>query len=342
MAFLIDQLNNSGLFAQSAYSAGIATCDSDGNIITATYLTGVDLTPYQTTADMINYQTVSGMTAYATTGDVANKLDTTAFGDVSGTFLTAHQSLDDYATTAWVDSQGYLTAHQPISADEWNNVYDTVNVYSGSWTGSESSPTASVDSNGSIDIVSSNNTVYFDVNGTWFNNAVNSALPTSAAQWNSNYDTVNTNSGVWGGSALNISAGEGVKVTLVNNNLVFSTDETVLWETTSNNATACSFSENWQNFEKIDVYAMTNDNIGFVTTFPNYSRIGQVTLRNAFYSTAYGVYDKLATFNMTTGGMTSLKQCVARFGPGSAQYSFTTGDGIWLKKVVGINRINNA
>lgn len=204
MAFLIDQLNNSGLFAQSAYSASIATCDSDGNIITATYLSSVDLTPYQTTADMINYQTVSGMSAYATTGAVNNKLDTTAFSDVSGTFLTAHQSLDGYATTAWVDSQGYLTAHQPISADEWNNVYDTVNVYSGSWTGSESSPTASVDSNGSIDIVSSNNTVYFDVNGTWFNNAVNSAVdvPTGVMVESAcEYNAVNEISG-YNGSAI--------------------------------------------------------------------------------------------------------------------------------------------
>ena len=246
MAFLIDQLNNSGLFAQSAYSASISTCDSDGNVITATYLSSVDLTPYQTTA---------GMTAYATTGDVANKLDTTAFSDVSGTFLTAHQSLDGYATTAWVDSQGYLTAHQPISADEWNNVYDTVNVYSGSWTGSESSPTASVDSNGSIDIVSSNNTVYFDVNGTWFNNAVNSALPTSAVQWNSNYNTVNTNSGVWGGSALNISAGDGVKVTLVNNNLVFSTDETVIWSgDATTTETAINLSEPLTAFNKVEIW----------------------------------------------------------------------------------------
>ena len=195
MAFLIDQLNNSGLFAQSAYSACIATKDSDGNDITATYLTGVDLTPYQTTA---------GMTAYATTGDVANKLDTTAFSDVSGTFLTAHQSLDGYATTAWVDSQGYLTAHQPISADEWNDVYNTVNVYSGSWTGSETSPTASVDSYGSIDIVSSNNTVYFDVNGTWFNDAVNSAVdvPTGVMVESAcEYNAVNEISG-YNGSAI--------------------------------------------------------------------------------------------------------------------------------------------
>lgn len=33
------------------------------------------------------------------------------------------------------NSASYLTAHQPISADEWNNVYDTVQTNSGSWTG---------------------------------------------------------------------------------------------------------------------------------------------------------------------------------------------------------------
>jgi len=129
-------------------------------------------------------------------GAIDNKLDTTSFSDVSGTFLTAHQSLDGYATTAWVDSQGYLTAHQPISANEWNNVYDTVNVYSGSWTGSETSPTASVDSNGSIDIVSSNNTVYFDVNGTWFNDAVNSAVTGTQGDAEVNA-AVHNNSATW-------------------------------------------------------------------------------------------------------------------------------------------------
>lgn len=112
MAFLIDTIDSSGLFAQSANSATIATKDSNGNDITATYLTGVDLTPYQTTADMVNYQTTADMSAYATTGDVANKLDTSAFSDVSGTFLTAHQ---------------------PISAEEWNETYETVQTNSANW-----------------------------------------------------------------------------------------------------------------------------------------------------------------------------------------------------------------
>lgn len=271
MAFIIDTINGSGLYAQSAASASIATCDSDGNIITATYLTGVDLTPYQTTA---------GMTAYATTGDVENKLDTTAFSDVSGTFLTAHQSLDGYATTAWVDSQGYLTAHQPISADEWNNVYDTVNVYSGSWTGSESSPTASVDSYGSIDIVSSNNTVYFDVNGTWFNNAVNSAVdvPTGVMVESAcEYNAVNEISGYNGSAIAQYGADKqwlqhddtivhvansaqyafGCNVSALQR--LMGIDETVLWEGVMS-ATGVTADLNYpaKNFNKIKIYVYPN------------------------------------------------------------------------------------
>ena len=186
MAFLIDQLNNSGLFAQSAYSACIATKDSNGNDITATYLTGVDLTPYQTTADMVNYQTTAGMTGYATTGDVANKLDTTAFSDVSGTFLTAHQSLDGYATTAWVDSQGYLTAHQPISADEWNSSYETVQTNSGSWGGG-SIDTIPVVSISPLVTGFSGDSAYMAIESSALN--LSSYVPVSALTFANNYLT---------------------------------------------------------------------------------------------------------------------------------------------------------
>lgn len=66
--------------------------------------------------------------------DISNKLDATAFSTVSGTFLTAHQNLDEYATIVWVKEQGYISAHQPISADEWNSCYDTVCANSGTWS----------------------------------------------------------------------------------------------------------------------------------------------------------------------------------------------------------------
>ena len=65
--------------------------------------------------------------------DISNKLDTTAFSTVSGDFLTAHQNLDEYATQEWVNNQGFLKEHQPISANEWNDVYETVVTNSGTW-----------------------------------------------------------------------------------------------------------------------------------------------------------------------------------------------------------------
>ena len=65
---------------------------------------------------------------------------------------------------------------------------------------------------------------------------------------------VQTNSGSWGGSALPISAGPGIKVNLVDNTLVFSNDETVLFETTAvYGAGVCNLSESLKNFERIGV-----------------------------------------------------------------------------------------
>jgi len=82
----------------------------------------------------------------------------------------------------------------------------------------------------------------------------------SADEWNDCYDNVNTNSGAWGGSALPISAGPGIKVNLVDNTLVFSNDETVLWSgswkpgngTVVTNS-AIEISESVSNFEYIRI-----------------------------------------------------------------------------------------
>ena len=69
---------------------------------------------------------------------------------------------------------------------------------------------------------------------------------------------VQTNSGAWGGSALPISAGNGIKVNLVDNTLVFSNDETLLWEDNTDPAEGIngtkSINETVSNFENIDVY----------------------------------------------------------------------------------------
>ena len=83
--------------------------------------------------------------------DVSNKLDTTAFSTVSGDFLTEHQNLDEYATQEWVNNKGFLTEHQPISANEWNDVYETVVANSGTWE---------TESDWEPDIISASNNAY--------------------------------------------------------------------------------------------------------------------------------------------------------------------------------------
>ena len=70
---------------------------------------------------------------YLVDDDITGKLDKSQYAVDSATFLTAHQNLDDYATQEWVNNQGFLTEHQPISADEWNDVYETVVANSGTW-----------------------------------------------------------------------------------------------------------------------------------------------------------------------------------------------------------------
>lgn len=67
-------------------------------------------------------------------------------------------------------------------------------------------------------------------------------------------NNVTTNSGVWGGSALPISAGPGIKFDMVNGTLVASNDETILFETTAvYGAGVCNLSESLKNFERIGV-----------------------------------------------------------------------------------------
>jgi hypothetical protein len=82
-----------------------------------------------------------------------------------------------------------------------------------------------------------------------------SAINNSAITDVSLNNIVQTNSGAWGGDALPISAGPGIKVNLVDNTLVFSNDETVLWE---NNGTlyavgqTINFNESPSAFEKLE------------------------------------------------------------------------------------------
>lgn len=149
---LISEINNSGIFAQSAISASISTKDSLGRDITATYLTEHQTIPsakWEDTSDLVQsnsakwneieeYETNSAsyLTAHQ---DISDKLDTTAFSTVSGTFLTAHQDLSNYATTGDLNNASStlsgaidyisgvaITAHQDITNKLDTTAFSTV------------------------------------------------------------------------------------------------------------------------------------------------------------------------------------------------------------------------
>ena len=66
-------------------------------------------------------------------------------------------------------------------------------------------------------------------------------------------DLVSTQSANWGGSALALSAGLGVKLDMVGNTLVASTDETVLW-TGSSNTGSMNLLESKNHFQKLNFH----------------------------------------------------------------------------------------
>lgn len=216
MAMLIDQIDSSGLFAQSAYSASIATHDSVGNVITATYLTAHQ--------------------------DISNKLDTTAFSTVSGNFLTAHQDLSNYVTETDLEStSATITAMIPSTAglateSDLQIVSGGLDYVSGSLTGYLTTGQYETDSavfNAKQDAL----TFGYDTNNA-ISSINSSAITTTPSQ--KLYLQSPLTTGVSAGSAY-----IGIEPSSTYN-------ETVLWSGTK--TSAIQTSESMKNFEKCQVY----------------------------------------------------------------------------------------
>ena len=178
----------------------------------ATYLTAVDFSPYATTAEV---DTLSSMLSGAIDYVSANAGDEfpVSADEAIQYVQTNSGTIDDTVTSYQTNSGTFLTAHQAISAEEWNDCYDNVN----------------------------------------------------------------TNSGAWGGSALPISAGPGIKVNLVDNTLVFSNDETVLYSDLtgrpSSPGQSITLSESPLNFKYIEVYLNGSTPTGVYNLANSYSKV---------------------------------------------------------------------
>lgn len=190
----------------------LTTADSANFYTTANesgFITGVDLTPYQEKADMTAYATVESLTAKQDAGDYLSATD-------SANFLLTSDSGNFYPMTA--NPSGYineLPEEEEVEFEELDiSTYlqnTDLTITDGKVTEISGVPLSAGDE--------------FPQSAT---DAIGYVTATSA-NIDSTIDNVSANSGVWGGSALPISAGPGIKFDMVDNTLVASTDETVLW-----------------------------------------------------------------------------------------------------------------
>jgi hypothetical protein len=162
-------------------------------------------------------------------------------------------------------------------------------------------------------------------------------------------DVVTANSGVWGGSALPISAGPGIKFEMVDNTLVASTDETVLWSGAPTTFTSTfTTNEPITNFEEIKAYSMifsdneymsevhtydvhaltaTNElNLGFVYLIDNGWRCWGASKYHITNNTAFNIFSAGRNFCGPTA--------TANYGTNG---SIEAQNG-WIYKVVGVTR----
>jgi len=127
---LTDSANYQTVAGMSNYLT-TATYQTDS----ATFLTQTsaskNLAPISVTGDIETLKTAS-----SNWNKVSDKLDTTAFSTVSGKFLTAHQSLEDYANNASANAFNQATARIPTDYIT-KDVNDLTNYYKKTQTSSD-------------------------------------------------------------------------------------------------------------------------------------------------------------------------------------------------------------
>ena len=112
--------------------------------VSSDFLTNEDLDNYYTKSETSGADQLADAFANIPAGDVGvntyvqnnsatiNEVNTT-FQSNSSNYITAHQSLDGYATEDWVTGQGYLTGVSIPESATWNDVSETVQTNSAQW-----------------------------------------------------------------------------------------------------------------------------------------------------------------------------------------------------------------
>lgn len=128
---VIDQINGSALFAQSAYSASIATKDNFGRDITATYLTGIDLGDYYKKTETSSKGEISDAIASIPQGDP----DVNSFvQNNSGTIIDVDNVVQTNSAQ-WAENTGDIQVNNYVYNNSGinNEVNNVVTANSGVW-----------------------------------------------------------------------------------------------------------------------------------------------------------------------------------------------------------------
>lgn len=180
--------NGSAFSAGNEYEAG-NYISIDNNVINVTGLSPVPADTASTglvaevSADIISQiPSTAGLATTAQLDEKLDKVDSANFYPMTGNpsgFLTAHQSLQGYATEQWVEGKGYLTSVNIPESATWNATTQTVSANSAQWAGGTANPQIPVTSTSGISIFESGDKVYFNISADY---TLNSDLQSVSAE----------------------------------------------------------------------------------------------------------------------------------------------------------------
>lgn len=250
---------------------GSSLAGMGGGDYTGIYPVNVDNDTREIAVDSMPLVTDSSMTAYASAGSsvigvnldiMSAKQDTLAFAyntanQISSINGSALGGMDEAAVSGIASAYAQSAASSKLDTSAFNSgdFYSTSNP-SGFITGVDLTPYQPTSAMSGY-IPTSLSSDFQQVTGM-SSYALSSDVSATV-------DLVGTQSANWGGSALQLSAGPGVKLEKSGNVLVASTDETVLWSGAclTQGGAAATLSEAASNFDKIEIYAIPNPNHDF-------------------------------------------------------------------------------
>lgn len=156
-------------------------------------------------------------------------------------------------------------------------------------------------------------------------------------------DLVGTQSANWGGSALALSAGPGVKLEKVGNTLVASTDETLLWSGSVDSNTAFATNENPYNFRTLRFVQIPVTDIGASDAFASITpSMSAISVMHTIASIGnWGLCNTL--FSIDSTGLSVLSGMNLKyFSYTGTSVSYQTGIAPRIGAIYGINRTAEA